>query len=174
MKLKPLVVALTFVLLCGASGYAQSDREVHAMAVRAVRTGNNDSAFMYFRSLLETYADSKYTEEALFATAEYYFTKQDYRDAYHSFMKFIDTYPDSKAYLFALSYVFNIAEKLGKDSLLENVKRELVNRKQQVFLFKASKEAKYRSPFLRMHKVIYYIDKIEFYVDDTLLEKISF
>lgn len=174
MKLTRLLFIVAFVALCNTYGYALDSRETYGAAVKAVRSGDTDIAFMHFRSIVSEYPNSKYAEKALFATGEYYFTKGGFPDAAKAFMTLINDYPDSRARLYALSYLLNIAERQHQASLKETLKKEIIQSRQRVFLFKNSKEYKYRSPFLKTHRLIYYVDKMECYVDDKLIAKISY
>ena len=174
MKPKTLFTILLFVLLACDIGYAQEDAQIYSEAVKAARAGEINFAFMYFRGILTSYPESKYREDALFANAEYYFSIADYYDAIQSFIKFLNDYPDSKGKPFALAYLLKIAQIQGRDSLAQDLENNLVNLQRLSLMFRNSKEYKYRSPLYRNLNLIYYIDKIEFYVDKELVAKISY
>ena len=174
MKPKILCAALLLVLSFFNIAHAQEGGQIYSMAVREARSGNIDAAFMYFRSLLTNYPDSKYTENALFATGEYYFLIADYADAIPAFTRYLNDYPDSAGITFTLMYLLKIAEKRGQELLAKNLEKKIVTFRQMSFLFRESKEYKYQSALYRKHRVVYYIDKVEFYIDGELFAKISY
>jgi outer membrane protein assembly factor BamD (BamD/ComL family) len=174
MRIKAIFTVLIIALLSLTAGHCQDGQSTYALAIEAVKSKDRDLAFMYFHSLLSSASDLKYREQALFATAEYYFLVNDYSDAVTSFTKFINDYPDSSAIPFALAYLLKIAEKEDKASLAESLKSQIVTSQRLILLFKDSKKSKFQSPFCRKHRVAYYIDKVEFYVDGELFEKISY
>ncbi|OGX31863.1 MAG: hypothetical protein A3D27_00025 [Omnitrophica WOR_2 bacterium RIFCSPHIGHO2_02_FULL_46_37] len=169
----PLTVLL-FILLIFNYGFAKDDGQIYSTAIREAESGNIDFAFMYFRSLLRNYPDSKYTHDASFAIGEYYFIAADYKNAAEVWSNFINDYPDSKGLPFALMYLFRVAGIRRDASLVEKLKNKIIGLKQLTFLFRESKGYTYKSPLRRKYRMIYYIDKVEFYVDDKLFEKISY
>ncbi len=52
--------------------FAQSDASLYRTAKEAVAAGDNDYAFMCFRSLLDHSLESRYHKQALFSTGEYW------------------------------------------------------------------------------------------------------
>lgn len=147
---------------------------MYSKAVKAAQCGNIDFAFLYFSSLLDKCPDSKLAEKALFGTAEYYYLIGDYTDASQSFTQFISKYPDSRARLFALVYLLKICQAKEKEDFVKKLRKEIITFKQQSFLFRVFKKYQYRSPLYKHHKAIYYIDKVEFYIDEKLFTKILF
>ena len=162
------------VFLSWNPGIAQEEGQLYSLAVSAVKSGDLNTAFMHFHSFLENYPESKYREKALFAIGEYYFLIADYSDAVSAFVSFISDYPDSKARQFALGYLLKIAQIRGDESTVKSLEEKIVTLRQLTLLFSDFKEYKYRSPLLKEHRVIYYIDKVEFYVDKELFAKISY
>lgn len=174
MKFKVLFVSLLLVLISWNLGNAQEERELYSAAISAVKSKDLNTAFMHFRSLLVNYPESKYRENSLFATGEYYFLIGDYSDAGKAFISFIDDYPDSKGRQFALAYLLKIAQIREEESLVKSLEEKIVTLRQLTLLFSDFKEYKYRSPLRKNYRVIYYIDKVEFYVDKELFAKISY
>jgi len=160
-------------LICNV-GYAKEAKQIYATAVKAAQSGDLDSAFMTFLSLLKNYPESQYREDALFAIGEYYFQIGDFKDAAGTFIKFINEYPDSKAKPFVLVYLLKIAERDKLESLVKSLEKEIVTSRQLVLLFRDFKEYKYTSPLFKKHKVIHYIDKVEFYVEGQIFAKIFY
>lgn len=173
-KNKAFVLACVFLIISFTLGYAQEAGQLYATARKEARSGNIHSAFMRFRTLLLDYPHSQYSESALFATGEYYFLIADYHDAIKTFTRYRIEYPDSKAGVFALLYLLKIARIQEKEEAIKDFEKKIVTLKQTTLLFRESKEYKYRSPFHRTHRVVYYIDKIEWYIEGGLFAKISY
>lgn len=174
IRLKVLCAAALFAALFLGTGYAEEGGRLYSSALREARSGNKETAFMYFRSFLANYPDSKYARDALFATGEYYFLISDYADSAQSFTRYLDDYQDSPCVSFALVYLLKIAEKRGEEPLARDLEKKIATLKQMSFLFRESKEYKYRSALFRKYKAVYYIDRAEFYIDGELFAKISY
>lgn len=174
IELKVLCAAALFAALLFGTCYAEEGGRLYSSAIREARSGNKDTAFMYFRSFLVNYPDSRYARDALFATGEYYFLISDYADSARAFTRYLDDYPDSPCVSFALAYLLKIAEKRGEEALVGDLKKKIATLRQMSFLFRESKEYKYRSALFRKHKAVYYIDRAEFYIDGELFAKISY
>lgn len=174
IKLKRLCAAALFTAFLLGTGYAEEGGRMYTLAVREARSGNKETAFMYFRSFLANYPDSRYARDALFATGEYYFLISDYADSAQSFTRYLDDYPDSPCVSFALAYLLKIAEKRGEEALAGDLEKKIATLRQMSFLFREFKEYKYRSSLYRKHKAVYYIDRAEFYIDGELFAKISY
>lgn len=174
MKTKTIALAICFLLFFSCFVYASGSCETYQEAVKLIKSGDTHMSFMYYRLLLTDYPNSKYTEKALIATGEYYFSIHFFHEASEAFQKVINDYPDSKARLFVLAYLYNLADKNQQEELKEKLQKELIAEQHRVFLFKDSKEVRYVSPFLKRYKAVYYIDRVEFYVDEELLAQISY
>lgn len=168
-----IIAALLFILFYGL-GYAQDNKEVYFKAVEMARAGEPDFAYMHFKEALFDFFGSKYKKDALFATGEYYFSVNDYSDASLVFFQLVEDYADSKAEIFALAYLLKISRIRNQEAFTEALKELIINSQRLVLAFKEYKEIKYNSPFQKRYKVIYYIDKIEFYLNGELFEKILF
>jgi outer membrane protein assembly factor BamD (BamD/ComL family) len=167
------IVFLCLFSMAVRPAYPGEDGELYSNARESAKSGNLNFAFMYYRQILDDFPASKYSEQALFGTGEYYFLTLNFRESASSFIKFIGDYPQSKAKPFALMYLLKIAEKEER-LLMDDFKKDIMGLKQSIFLFKDYKEHKYRSPLLRELKAVYYIDKVEFYVQGELFAKISY
>lgn len=174
MKNKVFWLFLLFIFSVFNAASAQNEGQLYSKAVREARSGNRDAAFMYFRALLADHPDSKYTEKALFATGEYYFSVNDNSDAFRAFTRYIDDYPDSQATAFALMYLLKIAEQQRQESFSKDIEMMIVTLKRLSFLFRESKEYRYQSPLCRKYRAVYYIDKVEFFIDGEFFAKISY
>lgn len=173
MKNKPLIVLL-LIILSPYTAYAREDAHIYSEGLKAAQNGDRETAFMYFRSLLTDFADSKYSQGALFATGEYYFLKADFHDAALAFIRFIKEYPDSRIKPFVFSYLLHIAKKEKKESLAKDLEKSIVNYHKLSLLFRNFKKYEYRSGLSRLYKAVYYIDKVEFYIDGNMFAKISY
>jgi hypothetical protein len=54
-----------------------------------------------------------------------------------------------------------------KKPTVQALERALIDAKRLIFLFSESKEFTYKSMFGKAYKAVYYIDKVEVYVDET-------
>ncbi|MDD5347548.1 MAG: outer membrane protein assembly factor BamD [Candidatus Omnitrophica bacterium] len=146
----------------------------YSRAVEEVKHGNPDFAFLQFRELLDNFPDSKYAERSLFAVGEYYFQKTNFREASSTFFEFIDKYPDSPAVIFALSYLLQVSQAHNDAAAIEQLTKTIVTFHRLSLVFRNSQEYTYRSALLRKHRVIYYIDKVEFYINGELFAQIPY
>ena len=156
------------------SAYPQRGRGLYYKGVEAARFGDKDFAFMYFRMFLRRQLKSEAASGALFSLGEYYFGVSDYRDATKAFSQFITSYPTSEAKLFALAYLLEVARNKGDQDLAAELTKEIVASKQLSLLFSEFKEHTYISSFSREYKAIFFIDKVEIYIDEEFFSKISY
>jgi len=175
MKSKAFFFTLIFIFcLFLKSTSAAQDKKIYLDALKKARSGDLNFAFMDLSTLLERYPDSEYREETLFAVGEYYYLIRDYKDSASIFIRFINEYPQSKAKPFALVYLLKIAESQQEDEFIKGLEKYVMGIRQSIFLFKDFKEYEYVSSLLREHKAVYYIDKVEFYIQGELFAKISY
>lgn len=156
------------------AGFAQSDVSFYKTARQAVSAGDNDYAFMCFRSILKLRHESKYYKEALFATGEYYYSIGDFRSAEKAFSSFVDAYPKDEALPFAIIYLLKIGNRMQISKTAEDLKKQLVTFKQLSLLFSECKTLSFISPLNLPYKAIYFIDRIEIYINEELFEKVYF
>ena len=147
---------------------------MYSAALQEAESGNRDFAYMQCRALLENYPDSKYASDAAFAIGEYYFIAADYEQAAEAMSNFINEYSDSKGLPFVLMYLLKVSQINKNEPLAEKLKNKIISLKRLSFLFQESKGYAYKSPLRMQYRMIYYIDKVELYVDDKLFEKISY
>lgn len=174
MKILKIVLLFLFVLVLSGNVFAQELSQLYSQAVGYSKEGNYSFAFMNYSAILRDYPGSKYAETALFAVGEYDYIYGNYSDAVTVLLEFVSQYPDSKAKVFALAYLYSIAERQQEETVLENLKNEIVGLQRLSLLFKNSKQFKFRSPLLRNHKVVYYIDKVDFFVEGELFAEIKY
>ena len=167
-----LIIFLSFSLL--GSKQACGTEEEYLLAQDAVKSGDKEFAFIHFLSELRDNPQSKRHPEALFATAEYYSLVHDYGDAFNALKEFIEDYPYSEMRAFALLYLLRISQAWDKDDLAKNIEKQIINLRRVILLFKETKEYTFNSPLGINHKLIYYIDKLEFYSDGKLQNQIFY
>ena len=177
MKKRRIALAIVLLTLLTARPVellADEDTVMYSRALRSAQSGNLDFAYMDYRILLRDYPGSRYTEYAMFAQGEYYFVMPDYVQAEKIFDAYLKKYPESKGALFALAYLLQVAEEKKDEPLTQKLKNEMLARCRVGLVFRNSKEYRYRSPMNRKLKVVFYIDKIEFYEGKKLIGAVSY
>lgn len=170
-----IVLALAFLIFLPVdSVYPQRGRDLYYKGVETARFGDKDFAFMYFRMFLRGHPKSELAEGALFSLGEYYFEVFDYYDTKKTFSRFIASYPKSVAKIFALAYLLEVARDEGNQDLEEKLTKEIVTSKQLSLLFSEFKKHTYTSSFSKKYTAIFFIDKVEIYVDEEFFSKISY
>ncbi|MCR4338152.1 MAG: outer membrane protein assembly factor BamD, partial [Candidatus Omnitrophica bacterium] len=153
-----LFVFVLFVAIppttAGDAGYLYSQGRT------AVKRGEFEFAFMYYRSVVRHHPHSGYARKSLFAEGEYYFSVPDYTDAGNIFQQYVSRYPDGKEKIFALAYLFRIAQDRQNQELMDKLKQEILAIKQVGFIFQDKKKVNYRSAFGNKYQAIYEIDKL--------------
>ena len=168
-----VVIAIISILGFGEA-HAQSDAVLYQTAKKAAATGDNDYAFMCFRSIINSSSRSKFYKEALFSTGEYYYSIGDYRNADRSFSSFLDAYSKDEAFPFAIAYLLRIDAQTRISKTTDDLRKKLITFKQLSLLFSEFKELTYKSPLNLHYKAIYFIDSIEIYINEELFEKVYF
>jgi len=171
-KIPWLIIFLSFSLLGLRQAHGRT--EEYFQAQEAVKSGNKEFSFIYFLSELRNNPQSEKRQEALFATAEYLFFIHAYNDAFNVLVEFVEDYPLSEMRTSALFYMLKIAQTWGKEDLAKAIKKQIINQKRTVFIFQETKEYNFKSPLDIDHKLIYYIDKLEFYSDGNLQAQIFY
>ncbi len=162
------------IVLCFFSASAFSDTTVFYKGVRAAYSGRLDFAFMFFRSFLQSYPRSKLAQDAIFALGEYYyFTNNPTMSARH-FNRVIVQYPTSKAKIFACAYLLNMAQRSKNEDAERSLKREIVTAHNLSLVFSKYKRYIYESPFNKKYKALYYMDRVQIYINDDLFTEISY
>ena len=168
-----LVFILGSIVLC-ADLYAQEDFRLYQEAIQAAKQGKPEFAFMHFHSLLKFSSASYYYAQAVFATGEYYYSIGNFRQAAEQFNLFLQKYPDSDAFPFAAIYLLKIYKAAGWTQGEHELKKHIIQFVQLSLLFREFKEHVYWSAMNINYKARYFIDKVEFYINGTLFEKVNF
>ena len=153
---------------------ADTDIQVYRKAQQAAREGQTDFAFMHYRALLRNYPQSRYRLTASFALGEYHFLAPNYKKAGEYFQRIIEEFPDAEEKIFALVYLLKIAEKADDTERIQMLSSAIAHARQVSLVFQDFEEYKYTSPLNHLHHVVFHIDRIEFYVEGALLEKITY
>lgn len=148
----------------------------YKLAVKAAKQGEIDFAYMHYREILRNFTQTKYHEKALFAKGEYFFYIPDYPQAKMALETYLQEYADRnpRGKIFALAYLYKIAEIQNNQEELKRLADEIVSFKQLSLVFKDHKELKFISPFQRQSNADFYIDKVEFFIEDELFIKITY
>jgi hypothetical protein len=174
MKIKISAIVLLCVFGLFHTGFCQECGSDYRSAIQAAKTKEMDLSYLYLDTFLKGCPSSKLRDRALFAAGEYNFAVNNLRQAATNFVELIDNYPDFKGKLFALAYLYKIAESAGQEELREKLKTEIVTFKRVSLLFRNSQKYVYRSPLLKKYKVEYYIDRVEFYLNGEPFAQIPF
>ena len=167
------MVAIFLSLLTAALKQAQASQD-YLLAQDFVRDKNREFAFMYFLSVLRDDANPGHRQEALFAAAEYYFLAADYVDSFNTLNEFLENYPHSELKILALFYLLKISESWELPELSKIIEKQITGLKRVVLVFKENQERNFISPLGLKYKIIYYIDKLEFYIDGKLQKEIFY
>ena len=172
--MKRHLILILIGIWLGSVGLAPGSLQEYSQAVKYARAGQADFAFMYFNKLLRNYPKSKYRDQALFATGEYYFGNFGLKQAESAFQAFVDEYPDSNERLYALAYLLSVARKNNDEARVSGLEKQIIDLQQVSLIFRKTKETSFTSPLHQFHKAIIYIDKIEFFVEGELFAKVSY
>jgi len=170
-----IITSIFFAVIAWADySYAKGGQLLYEAAQESVQNGDIDFAFMYFHSLLDYAGASLYYEQALFATGEYYWRINDFYNAEKSFMDFIKHYPHSKGLPFAIVYLLRINREAQNREVASDLRKKVIAFQQLSLLFSEFKELLYKSPLGLEYKALYFIDRVEIYINGELFEKIHF
>ncbi|MDP2654315.1 MAG: hypothetical protein Q8Q08_09815 [Candidatus Omnitrophota bacterium] len=158
----------------GSSAVAGEDTVLHARAQKEAKEGQSDYAYLHYQAILRDYPRSRFSEPALFAVGEYYFFLPSTRSAKEAFSRFVGTYPDSEARLFALAYLLKIAYGKNDAAEIKALSNAIVNLKQVSLVFRDFKEFSYRSPMDLEHKAVFRIDRIEFFIGGKIFVELTY
>lgn len=180
--MRKAVYTCVFLLGLVSSGFAldinffepEESSWLYAQARAEARRGNYDFAFLHFHALASEFPDSKYLEKSLFAIGEYHYLEKNYPEATTAFLQLITDYPKAPSTLFAMCYLMKIAQERQDSVIIPELEKGIATFHQLSLVFRNSKEFSYESALLRKHKVIYYIDKVEFFINGDLFAQIPY
>jgi hypothetical protein len=188
---KIIILCWGFILCLTSSVCAEGEAQLYRKAVQAAKAGRTDFAFMYYNDLGRDYPYSKYREDVLFVQGEYYGQSRNYAESAKAFNVLIHEYPQSQGRLFALAYLYAMAQRekgieaiagryaeptvaARQEALSESLKKEILTFKQVGLVFTEFKEYTYRSPLYQTYKAVFHIDKVEFYVGGELFATVAY
>ncbi|MDD5614255.1 MAG: hypothetical protein PHQ54_04195 [Candidatus Omnitrophica bacterium] len=169
-----IISFLLFFLFLASFADAQNDKAIFKRALRSAKNGKTDFAFCDFHLLVELHRGSFHYSESLFAVGEYYFATKAYGHAKNIFLKILDVNPASKTKIFVKSYLLEIAKIEGDTDSVTEIRKSIISSEQLSLLFRDFKEYAYVSPMFKSHRVVYFIDRIEFFIDDKLFSEIYY
>jgi len=169
-----LFLLVLFISLLPGQVFADNADDVFISAKQSIEKEQLDFAFLDLHSLVSLYPESKHYESSLFSLGEYYYNIEAYHSALKSFNEILKIDPESKARIFIKMYLMKIAKNKGDSDRVNELKKEIVAHEQLSLLFRDFKEYSYVSAFMREYKAVYYIDKIEFFIDEKLFSEIYY
>ncbi len=175
--IKKLSLALGFTVLflfLSNSIFASEQGRLYNSARAEAGIGNKDFAFSLLSSLVREYPESKYLENALFAIGEYHFSHNNLPDSAAAFSRILEEFPDSKSTVFVMAYLLKIAQKRQSSDLGASLEKAIATFHKLSLVFRKSKEFVYRSALRSKYKVIYFIDKVEFYKDGEPFAQVAY
>ncbi|MBN3040628.1 MAG: hypothetical protein JW867_05830 [Candidatus Omnitrophica bacterium] len=171
---KKILLTVLLILVSFNNLYAQRETYLFHKAVGEAKSGNRDFAFIYFRRFLQSEPDSNLAKEAVFALGEYYYSLKSFPNATLYFKRFITDYPKNDARIFAYAYLLDLAKADGKIELTAVLEKKIVTYYSLSLLFRKYKEYRYKSPMAKNYKALYYIDKVQIYLDEELFAEIPY
>ncbi len=136
-------------------------------------SAQDDLLFMHYRQVFRESPDPKERFNALFAMGEFYYLMSDYLNAKDCFKTILQEDHDKLRKIFAYAYLMNMADMDGEKKSQKELSKELMLFQKNIFVFRNTRQHNFDSPLHRQHKVVYSIDKIEFFVEGKNFAKVS-
>ncbi len=176
MKKRIIIILGFFIMAVCFNGvvYAAEETWLYNNAVSEAKAGNYEFSFLNLHSLVRSYPFSKYQENAQFSIGVYYFNSKNYSGAVDAFVELLDKFPDSQSTVFTMAYLLKIAQARQNEQLIVDLEKTIAMFHKLSLIFRQSKEFTYTSVLQNKYKVIYYIDKVEFYKDGELFAQVSY
>ncbi len=175
MRLYVIILSLLlqggFVVTCVKASEADLEWKE---AIGLAKQGEYDFAFMNFQTVLDDCPDARRCLAAEFAQGEYYFLQNNLLMASDAFKSFYAKYPRHEEALIALAYLFQIAKIQNHPNDMKEYRTKAASFRQLTFIFNDRKFFKFLSGFQREHKLVYYINKVELYVNGQLFTEVTF
>lgn len=174
MKYRAIICLMVLVFSVESSVFAADMTKIYKKAEKDAKKGHIDFAFMGYRKVLSSNPKESYKQKALFAIAEYYYQMLDCKNSTKYFKEYLKVSNDDNGKLFAFVYLMKLAMLENNGALIANLEDEIKLVKRNSFIFDNTKEYRFASPLNREHRAVYYIDKIEFYVERENIASIFF
>ena len=169
-----MIFVLVLLLSLASPAISGEDSSLFSKGRKFARTSQQEFAYMQFRDIIYNFPNSAHREEALFATGEYYAAIPDHLETQRIFTQFLTEYPDSKSKIFALAFLYKIAEADQDEETMEKLKTEIIAIQRVGFVFRNSKELKYLSPCNNHYRAVIQIDKILIEKEGEALVELSY
>ncbi|MBU0468541.1 MAG: hypothetical protein KJ736_05695 [Candidatus Omnitrophica bacterium] len=174
MKVRKTIFIIILTFAMEYSAFATDMSKIYKKAESDAKGGHADFAFMGYRKVLSANPKESYKQQALFAVAEYYYKMSDHKNSAKYFKEYLKVSKDENGRLFAFVYLMKLAKIEKNESLIVDLESEIKLVKRNSFIFDNTKEYSFESPLNRNHRAVYYIDKIEFYVEKENIASIFF
>jgi outer membrane protein assembly factor BamD (BamD/ComL family) len=142
-------------------------------AISMAKQGQMDMAFIDFRMLVHSYPDARQKPTAQLGLGEYHFSHHSFSLAAKEFKDFYNQYPKRQDSVIALAYLYKMAQMNGQNHLMEEYRQKIISSRQVAFIFKDSQSFRYVSGFQHKYEVVFYIDKIEVWVNGNFFVSVS-
>jgi len=143
-------------------------------AIGSVKQGENAFAFMDFRAILDAYPGSSHCLAAKFAQGEYFYYQNDLPMASEEFKDFYARYPRHEEALIALVYLFKISQIQKNAEEAKEYHNKIASFRQLTFIFNDKKYFNFLSGFQHKHKLVYFINKVQLYVNGKIFAEVPF
>jgi len=155
--------------------FAGEDKVLYRKAQRMAESGQQDFAFMQYRTIAKNYPKSKYISDALYASGEYYFRMREYPQSQAFFDRYIaQEDQEHEGILFVLMYQLWLANYAGDRREYNSILKDILAFRRQAFVFTDKKAYEYLSPLKYEHKVVYEIEALQFLVEGQPFTKIIY
>lgn len=161
-----------FNLSCATISTQHIDNQ-YFEALKEVKAGNIDFAFMLLKNYLRENPASIYGQQVKFAIAEYYLQLKNYREAIPALIEYIKDYPEDKSTLIARVLLYKAISDYNQEPILTKDIKERFFSKSLFLVFSESKMRSYESILNNVYKIIDYVDRVEIYKNDELFLKIT-
>lgn len=172
--MRKFIICVIVISLAGTTAFASSQGRLYSKAVHFAKREQRDFAYMQYNQLLRDFPKTKFREQALFATGEYYYRELNLKQAKKAFEAFLEEFPESEGRIYGLAYMLGLAVEGGDETLIEDLEKKIIHQQQVSLVFRDKKEVAYLSPLHQEYKTVIHIDKIEFFVEGELFAKVSY
>jgi len=174
VRVLSILVIFFLTVSWAPQAFADEDALLFAQAKTEAKKGQDEFAFMHYRSILRDYPSSRFILPSSFSQAEYYFLLADYQKASSLFQELIQLYPDSQEKLFALAHLLKIAQLQEDQAMIHQWEKEILTIKPTSFIFRDKKQFVYRTPLNRFFKAVFRINQIDFFQGEKLFVQIIY
>ncbi|MFA5060476.1 MAG: hypothetical protein WC676_07615 [Candidatus Omnitrophota bacterium] len=160
-----IVVCVSILCLSGGCCFLSSN------CVSSSGLDRDFERFISLRKKLSEERNERRIKNIEFAIAEYYFKINDFVDARLAFEDYKKNRLADLHILLANCYLYKIAQTAGQAQITEDLKKEIFN-KQFVLLFDRYKSIKYKSLLGSQYEILYFVDKIDVFLNGDVFVQI--